>query len=294
MITKNFPIPANWQDFQILIKGIYNEKYGDFDIYGRNGQAQNGVDIFGKWKKDIIGIQCKRLEFKLSLAMIKCEIKKAEAFTPKLTKYIIATTDRRDAKIQREVFDMTLERKNDGLFGVEILYWDAIEDEINGNANILTRYYDDVMLNIDKDYKNIHILEALKLAFTRPAFSTQFKYEANIKDFIQAIVDTQEFMNTGKIRNRDGDYISGSWPYRSLTNASDVSDGEAICGLLQKIRDCITDGIKRGDISHCSAGCYCVKNPHMEHNLDSYRRNIFVILNKIFAKNGLCKVPMPY
>lgn len=80
MITRNFPIPANWQDFQIFIKDLFNEKYGDFDIYGRSGQAQDGIDILGKYRKSIIGVQCKRLSSKLSFTMVKKEIQKAETF----------------------------------------------------------------------------------------------------------------------------------------------------------------------------------------------------------------------
>jgi hypothetical protein len=294
MVTRNFPIPANWQDFQVFVKDMYNEKYGGFDIYGRNGQAQNGVDIYGKWRKSIIGIQCKRLERKLTLAMVKSEIKKAEAFAPALTKYVIATTDRRDARMQSKILEINSEKATDGLFEVEILYWDAIEDEINGNANILARYYDDVMLNIDKNYKEMHILDTLRLAFTRPAFSTEFKHESNLKDFIQAISDTQEFMNIGKLRNRDGEYISGSFPYKALKNTSDISDGDLICALLQKIRDCITDGIKHGDISHCRDDCYCVRHGRIEHDLDSYRRNIFLALNRIFERNWVREIAVPY
>lgn len=181
-----------------------------------------------------------------------------------------------------------------GLFEVELLYWDAIEDEINRNANILVRYYDDVMLNIDKSYKEMHILDTLRLAFTRPAFSTEFKHESNLKDFIQAISDTQEFMNISKLRNRDGEYISGSFPYKALKNASDISDGDSICVLLQKIRDCMVDGIKHGDISHCRDDCYCVRNGCIEHDLDEYRRDIFIALNKIFERNGVQQIAVPY
>lgn len=293
MVAKNFPVPAYWQDFQVFVKDIYNEKYGGFDIYGRNGQAQNGVDVFGKWKKSIIGIQCKRLDCKLSLAMVKSEIKKAEEFTPKLTKFVIATTDRRDAKMQSNVLAINSERANEGLFEVEILYWDAIEDEINGNANILDRYYDDVMPNIDKNYKDMHILDTLRLAFARPAFSTQFKYEAKIMDFMQAITDTQEFMNIGKLRNREGEYISGSFQYKSLKNSEDVSDCDSICNLLQKIRDRMTDGIKHGGIKNCN-DCYCVNSGQIEQDLDNYRRNIFLLLNLIFKRNGREEMTMPY
>lgn len=294
MIIRNFPIPANWQDFQILIKDIFNEKYGGFTIYGSNGQAQNGVDVFGKRGKNLIGIQCKRLGGKLPLSMIKSEVKKAETFTPSLTKFIIATTDRRDAKIQKSILELNTEREKDGLFEIYVLYWDDIEDEINGNANILVKYYDDVMLNLDSNYKNIHILEALRMAYNRPAFSTEFRYEHNIKDFIKAIEDTHEYMNTGKLRNRNGEYIMGSFPYKKLPNAADIKDGDQICDILQQIRNCIANGKNIGAIEHCRDDCYCVKNNHIEYLLDEYRREIFEVLNRIFVRNNQVKFKTPY
>lgn len=294
MINRNFPVPANWQDFQVFIKDIFNEKYHGFKVYGSNGQEQNGVDVIGKYGNNIVGVQCKKLSGKLSLAIIKKEVAKAETFTPKLTKYIIATTDKKDAKIQQSILELNLEREKRGLFQIDIWYWDEIEDEINGNLNILVKYYDDIMINLKPNYKNLHILEILRMAYTRSAFFTEFKYESNIKNFMKAIEDTQEYMNVGKLRNRDREYISGSFSYRKLPNEDDVKDGDNIQFVLQKIRNCIVEGVQSGDISHCREDCYCVHNHCIEKLLDEYRREIFKSLNSIFARNEQQEIKIPY
>lgn len=150
------------------------------------------------------------------------------------------------------------------------------------------------MLKIDTQYKDMHILESLRLAFTRPAFSTQFKFENNIKDFIQAIIDTQEFMNTGKLRNRNGEYISGSFSYKLLPELSNIKDGDSICIFLQSIRNYINYSIKQGDIRHCNDECYCVANHQVEIKLDELRKNIFMALNRIFLRNKQQEIKIPY
>jgi len=60
-IPKTYYPPRNWQDFENLILDIAKYKIeGDFDKYGREGQSQDGVDIWGRDKKyKSIGIQCK-------------------------------------------------------------------------------------------------------------------------------------------------------------------------------------------------------------------------------------------
>jgi hypothetical protein len=60
MITKSFFPPKNWQDFEIFIKDLSKEKFNSsFDLFGRSGQNQNGVDIIGIDNKKTVGIQCK-------------------------------------------------------------------------------------------------------------------------------------------------------------------------------------------------------------------------------------------
>lgn len=55
--------PTNWQDFEdlcfILWKFIWNDPHAQKN--GRQGQAQSGVDIYGKpiGQLDIEGVQCK-------------------------------------------------------------------------------------------------------------------------------------------------------------------------------------------------------------------------------------------
>ena len=62
-MKKQINPPANWQDFEDLCHKLWREIWGDLDTqkHGRQGQSQNGVDIFGKpiYQEGYCGVQCK-------------------------------------------------------------------------------------------------------------------------------------------------------------------------------------------------------------------------------------------
>lgn len=47
---KSLPKPQNWQDFETLCKKLWGEIWECHEIKknGRQGQVQNGVDVYGK------------------------------------------------------------------------------------------------------------------------------------------------------------------------------------------------------------------------------------------------------
>lgn len=294
----NFLKPANWQDFQTFIKDLLNEKYDEgFDIYGRNGQSQDGIDILGLYHANVIGVQCKRLDSALTMKLVKEEIEKTDKSNLKLTKYIFVTTTPRDKNIQKEVLSLNLERKNNSLFEIELWFWETIEDEINGNISIQEKYYKSILSKIEPKYKEIYILDAIRTAFHRPAFLTPFHLENSNNDFFQAIKDTQEFLNTGKLKNRSGEYIAGSLPYKWLTNPDDIQDLDNVTGLLQQIRDHITKGIKEGRIKTCEGkeDCFCFKDGgKSEMELDELRRNLLLLLNPVFTRNNMREISIRF
>jgi hypothetical protein len=298
MITMSFLKPANWQDFQIFIKDLLNEKYNEgFDIYGRNGQSQDGIDILGSCHTNVIGVQCKRLDSELTMKLIKEEIEKTDKSNLELTKYIFATTTPRDKNIQKEVMLLNLERKNNALFEIELWFWETIENEINGNINIQTKYYESILSKIDPKYKELHILDTIQMGFHRPAFLTPFHLENSNNDFFQAIIDTQEFLTTGKLKNRKGEYIAGSLSYKCLSNSDDLQDMDNVVELLQQIRDYITKGIKEGRIKTCEGkeNCFCFKDGgKSEIILDELRRNLLLLLNRVFIRNNMREISIRF
>src|SRR5215207_2473913 len=88
------PQPANWQDFQSLIVEVARAKYVADSVqeFGRQGQRQNGVDIYATDLLDRnIGIQCKETKKNgLNQQIIADEIESASKFSPSLDLFIVA------------------------------------------------------------------------------------------------------------------------------------------------------------------------------------------------------------
>ena len=146
--TSNLPKPKSWDEFEDITWEIYKRKWHDnhAEKYGRSGQAQNGIDIYGQEKSSdkYIGVQCKRYEDnKLNQKIIKEEIVKAERFSSPLNEYIIATTALRDTKLQDFVRSLNEKRRLENKFPVYIVFWEDICSDLadTNNRDLLKKYY---------------------------------------------------------------------------------------------------------------------------------------------------------
>ena len=146
----NLPHPSNWSDFQDLCFLLWKEMWRDPNAHhnGRNGQSQNGVDIWGKdvFDPDYTGIQCKgkneNYGSQLTTDEIDNECKKAVSFQPSLKSFIMATTSPRDVAVQRHCRILT---KNCTYpFRVDTWSWDDIEDEVQCRPTIMDRFYPEI------------------------------------------------------------------------------------------------------------------------------------------------------
>jgi len=301
MTIKSFFPPKNWQDFEMFIKDLSIEKFNNsFDLYGRSGQNQNGVDIIGNDKKNIIGIQCKHKMIskrtstsfvtEINKTIIDDEISNANNFIPQLDRFIIATTSFRDVKIQSHFTKINKEREIKSLFPVEIWFWETIEEEINSNINILKKYYDIIVSHLDMEFKEKYILSVIRKSFFRPAFQTPFMVENSGNDFLQAIKDIQELLSTGKLKDTKGNYIAGSMPYISLSSNIDKTQFDYIYELLQQIRDYTTLKISENVIKQCRPDCICVTDHKVAMKLDELRRHTLESLNEILKRNGIDEI----
>ncbi len=136
------PPPENEVEFENLCLDLYKLKFGDkTQKNGSRGQSQNGVDIFCSDRH--IGIQCKKkdLSKKVTDRELKTEIQKAKKFQPALKRFILATTCKRDAKIQKTARLISEEHKNQKLFSVEIQSWDDIKTLFDEYPEIYEKYY---------------------------------------------------------------------------------------------------------------------------------------------------------
>lgn len=192
------PPPINWQDFQILIAEVAKVKYVSDSVqeYGRQGQAQYGIDIYATDIFDkSIGIQCKETKTNsLTTAIIDKEILKVTSFKPALNLFIIATTNRIDAKLQKHINQINI--RNSYTFKIQLWFWDDINQEINRSRDVMLSSYSTYLDNFGQTEITNH-LNALKLTFGQPAFIDDFSFERNYDDFEMALVSIKAMLKTG-------------------------------------------------------------------------------------------------
>lgn len=155
------PIPNNWQDFESICLQLWKEIWNDHNAEknGRQGQTQNGIDIFGTpiYSKQFSGVQCKDkngiLGSTLKASELYIECKNAEKFKPNISSFTLATTSARDSSIQEIARNLT--DKNKYNFTVQIWSWDEIQSEIAYRPLILNHYYSGIVLPMEEQMKII-------------------------------------------------------------------------------------------------------------------------------------------
>src|ERR1051326_1445339 len=72
------PIPANWQDFEMICHLLWRDIWNDPNAQrnGRVGQPQAGVDVWGRpaYLNHYAGVQCKDKDSKLGSALSRSEV----------------------------------------------------------------------------------------------------------------------------------------------------------------------------------------------------------------------------
>ena len=143
------PPPTNWQDFESLCCDLWREIWKDPNTQknGRQGQAQHGVDVYGRPNLGTLwaGIQCKGkdnfADNTLTEKELRDEVDKAKSFKPNLSEYIIATTGVKDAKIEKIAREITDEHLKNGMFTVTIIGWDDVISLLECFPEVIERQY---------------------------------------------------------------------------------------------------------------------------------------------------------
>jgi hypothetical protein len=130
----NFPPPSDWQAFQRLCRDLYAAEWQDPHAQhnGRNGQRQDGVDIYGidRSTGKLEGIQCKgrdgRYKDPLTQKELLNAVNEAKKFRPSLTRFILATSGQQDVSLQKVARKLTEEHAISGQFEVIVESWENI------------------------------------------------------------------------------------------------------------------------------------------------------------------------
>lgn len=129
---------------------------------GRQGQVQDGVDIYGLDNSGrFVGVQCKQTCKNISLVVINNEIIKAECFQPEVTTLYIATTSPRDSKIQRKIRILSQERIAEGKFPVALMFWDDLIQELIKDPSEFSKHYPQIHLKPEINYAFQHTVPGI-------------------------------------------------------------------------------------------------------------------------------------
>ncbi len=158
------PRPKGEREFQEIVLKLLQHEWNDpyAILYGRTGQAQQGVDISGSDKRggfNNAGCQCKgsvkNEPRRLSENEIEKEVEKAKKYKPALDLFIIAYAGDRDAKLQEKTRELDKENKESGLFEIVLWSWDDIVERAGAFPEMRREMYlqDDYIYSSVRDPK---------------------------------------------------------------------------------------------------------------------------------------------
>ncbi|MGY8663531.1 hypothetical protein Q3C01_14335 [Bradyrhizobium sp. UFLA05-109] len=144
--------PASWDKFEEICADLFSRIWNDPELvrYGRSGQRQKGVDIYGKQNGADSGVQCKGKRVwpptKLTIAEINTEIEEAKKFRPALKTYIIATTADNDVAVTDHVNAISERHAAEGLFRVTVFGWRELTRRIDDFPELKEKHFDIIAL----------------------------------------------------------------------------------------------------------------------------------------------------
>jgi hypothetical protein len=155
-MLKQLAPPQNWEEFEHLCRDLWAALLADPEtkMYGRRGQAQCGVDVYGTDLKSgtnqLVGIQCKGKDNFLNKQVTETELLREVAsalkFQPRLNKFILATTAERDTNVQSFTLKVNEEQTIANSLTVAYWSWPDLSEALQNYPDLLRRYYPEIFL----------------------------------------------------------------------------------------------------------------------------------------------------
>lgn len=146
--SADLPPPSSWDEFEVICADLWMEIWADRNAqrYGRTGQRQNGVDIFGRDRDGAnCAAQCKGKSnwppSKLSTAEVDAEIEKAKKFSLPIQEFLILTTAANDVTVQDHVNEINSNPSSGISFRVVVLSWSEIYQRLSSHKTLLEKHY---------------------------------------------------------------------------------------------------------------------------------------------------------
>jgi len=187
------------KEFESLIAALFNEKYSTntFELLGRSGQAQYGIDIFSERYKTII--QCKykdNADNKLLKQILKNDIvKEINQLTDKdspfsknlilFDHFILASTFYHDTELQLFCQELTDKNGNKYPFTISYLGWDEIKNWLKNYPKIIKEFFPNVFNDffVSKYINNVPVYNFADL-IGRESIISEIEYKLSNNKFI--------------------------------------------------------------------------------------------------------------
>jgi len=301
-ISQFFQPPLYWQQFEELATGILREVYdvANAQQYGRPGQAQDGVDVYGKSSRyGMIGIQCKRLADlderghpypggPITRKFLRDAAAESLAFLPSLSLWILATTARRDTRVQGFVEELNKDWERDGHNRIALVWsWDECVSYLNTFPPLQQWYYRDVIqMRSTRDLDEM-MLQTIAMAFHRPSFEVPLHCETT-DEFLQALQDTQRVLRTGELLDRQSRHVIrksiGGW--RELGDPDWRVKVGRIDKQLRELRTKLAQGLKDGAIRRVHS-FLDFRSHRTADDLEELRSKCIRDLNRLLREAGV-------
>jgi hypothetical protein len=154
-LDTNFAPLTNPDRFESMIRDICALEWNDphTEKFGRKGQKQYGVDVYGQ-PADLDGgyraAQCKLRTKNQNLTKqeIEREVNEAKEFPHALDSIIIVTDGPRDTHTQIIVDQINARQVDNDSFRVVIWFWDNVTERLATYPKLIVKYYSDYFANL--------------------------------------------------------------------------------------------------------------------------------------------------
>lgn len=300
MVTMRFPVPENDNDFDALVSQIAEKNYGNTaSRYGRNGQAQHGVDITLRGARgELIAIQSKHTAA-LTVANMDEEIDKllgrngkGPGFAHVVAEFIFATSAARDTKQTNHT--LKLEALHAPL-RVSVWPWDRINEMLNTMPVVAGQYVAAVLGDVPVEEAQQRHVTVLRQVLDRRALLDGFALEFSFRDQLSALQTMSGFFSTGNQYDANGVLVDSALLYKGEDSYGRdlVALKKSLCALIRYIEAHIErlEGYRlSGNGRQLDAGT--IDDIKIYVDYEAKRLAVIKKANTLLTKEGLASLPL--
>lgn len=248
------PAFSDWEPFERFCRDLWARVWDnqELQLYGRSGQVQAGVDVYGSIRnqtESIGGIQCKKRDAfaddSLTVDELRQIVKEAKKFKPALNEFVVAYTGKRDTNLQNEALRLTKLNKKNNLFSVRVCSWNDIKEMLSDYPELIDKY------NLVITGVGVKAVEGIKSSCDS-ILKSQTEQSKDTKDIAQGINNIKDEINKSRELAKSsassdltGEYDREIDEIRDLINFGRSKEAyDRIVKLEERLKINVTDTIK--------------------------------------------------